>query len=119
MSAGPFGAGLGDRSSNDGLDLGGGQPLRHVAGQHAGLELLGVGQVLALRGLVLGNRVLALLEHLLDHRDHHGVGDLDLVVNALLLDRGAQQAQASLRALSPAFMAAFQSSSMRVSRLMA
>src|SRR5690606_10100917 len=49
------------------------------------------GQVLAAGGLVLGHRVAALLDHLVQHADHRGIVQLDALVDFLLLDRGVDQ----------------------------
>ena len=52
---------------------------------------LGVRQVLAIPGVELGDRVFTLLYHLVDDREHIGVGHFLPLVNLALLDRGQQQ----------------------------
>src|SRR3546814_4229126 len=63
---------------------------RQVAPDHADLGALDRGQVLAAGLLVLVDRVLALLDHLVEHRDHLGVVELDAFVDFLLLDRSEE-----------------------------
>ncbi len=74
------------------LDLGFAQLLRQVGGQHAELEFLGLDEVGARRLFVLRDRLAALLDHLLEDRDHVGVAELDALVDFLLLDRREDEA---------------------------
>ena len=70
--------------------------------QHASSSALLHGdQVLALAGLELRDRVAALLDHLVDDREHVGVGQLLALVDLALLDRGQQQADRSTGARCP------------------
>ena len=82
----------GQRSIHRGRDLGFGQSLRHVDLQHFDLGFFLVSQILAARRLVLLDAVLALLEHLFDHRNDRNIIKLDLFIDLFLLHRRHQQA---------------------------
>jgi len=60
--------------------------------QHHDLGALDRREVLALAGLELRHRVLALLDHLVDDREHVGVRHLLALVDLTLLDGREQQA---------------------------
>ena len=67
-------------------DLGVAQRLRQVGREHLELEFLGIGEVVARRFFILGDGLAALLDHLLDHRHHVGVGQFLALVHLALLD---------------------------------
>ena len=64
---------------------------RQVGLDHAQLVALDLRQVVAARRVVLGDRILALLDHLLEHGQHRGVVELDALVDLALLDGGQHQ----------------------------
>ena len=68
------------------VDLCVAQLLRQVAGEDVDLGLLLVGEILPRGLLELGDRLAALLDHLLEHRQDVGVGELDALVDFALLD---------------------------------
>ncbi len=104
------GAGLGDGGLDGGHDLGFAHLGRQVGFDDHDLGALDLGEVFAVGGFVLADRVLALLDHLVEHGDHGGVVQLDALVHFALLDGGIDQADHAQLSFSPAFMAAFMSS---------
>ena len=101
MSAAPRRADLGDERGDLGGDLVGAEPLRQIAFEHLQLGLLLVDQVLAAAGRELLDRVLALLDELVDDRDDRGVVEDDALVDLALLDRGEQAADRRAGAARP------------------
>ena len=105
-------AGLGDGRLDRGLHF----VVRHLFGQIAGddgdLVLLLLDQIVAPALLVEFDRFLALLDHLLQHAHHLGVGERRLALPARLdvgvLERGIDQAQRGDRALVPGLHGFFQ-----------
>lgn len=67
---------------------------RQVAGQQFDLRGFLRDQVRAVAGLELGDGLAALLDHLLDDREHLGVVELDAFVDFALLDAGLEHADA-------------------------
>ena len=81
---------LADRSADRGVDLGGAELLRQVAGKDRKLGLLLVDQIGARCRGELGDRFAPLLDQLFDDRDHRGIVEHDPLVDLALLDRGQQ-----------------------------
>jgi len=85
-------ADLGDERSDFGGDLVGAEARRQIAFEHLQLGLFLVDQILAAAGRELLDRVLALLDELVDDRDHCAVVEDDALVDLALLDRSKQAA---------------------------
>ncbi len=76
-------------SSSAASELGG-----QVAGEEGDLRGFLRDEVGAIAGLELGDRFAALLDHLVDDREHLGVVELDALVDFALLDAGLEHADA-------------------------
>src|SRR3546814_20344518 len=92
------GAGPGDGVVDGGQDRGLVQLLGQVALDDHDLGAPDGGQVLAVGGLELAHRVLALLDHFLQHREHGGVVELDALIDLALLARAVEVGGGSSRA---------------------
>ena len=79
-------------SLDQGVDLGLGELGGQVGLQQRDLGLFLVGEVGAAALLELDDRFLALLDHLLEDRDHLRVVERDALVDFTLLDRGLHHA---------------------------
>ncbi|KGX49632.1 hypothetical protein Y025_5577 [Burkholderia pseudomallei TSV32] len=75
-----------------GRDLGIRELRRQVRAQHRDFRLLLLDEIGAPGGLELADRILALLDHLVDHRGDARVVERHALVDLALLDRGEQQA---------------------------
>jgi hypothetical protein len=82
---------LGHCCGDCGVDFGIGQLRRTIRLQDFDLRTLGVRQILPVAGVELGDRVFALLHHLIDDRQDVGVGHILALVDLALLDRGQQE----------------------------
>ncbi len=87
-----FGAHSGNARRDLGVDLRCAQALRQVGLRARELGALFLDQVEAVAGAELRDRVLALLDQLVDDRDHIRVGQDDALVDLALFQRGEQAA---------------------------
>ena len=90
---GAGGAGLGDRLGDQRVDLGLAAAAAACRPRARRSRTAPCRRGPARAGLELRDRIAALLDHLLDHRDHVGVGELHALVDFALLDRREQQAE--------------------------